>query len=135
MAEHLASPNLIGLLSDYCGSILIIEDSEKILMKRERDNSNAVSTILNLSDGFTADFLNLKIICTFNTEIKEIDPALLRRGRLKGMQEFKKLDEKTIYSVIDKFGLKLKNVQPMTLAELWNNGGPVKKPLKKRVGF
>jgi hypothetical protein len=135
MAEHLASPNLIGLLSDYSGSILIIEDAEKILMKREGDNSNAVSTILNLSDGFTSDFLNLNIICTFNTEITEIDPALLRKGRLKGMQEFNKLDEKTIASLIEKFGLKLDTVQSMTLAELWNNGSPVKKPQKKRVGF
>lgn len=135
MAEHLASPDLIGLLSDYSGSILIIEDAEKILMKREGDNSNAVSTILNLSDGFTSDFLNLNIICTFNTEITEIDPALLRKGRLKGMQEFNELDEKSIASLIEKFGLKLDTLQSMTLAELWNSGSPIKKPQKKRVGF
>ncbi|MDR9367308.1 MAG: AAA family ATPase [Balneolaceae bacterium] len=135
MAEYLASPDLIGLLSDYSGSILIIEDAEKILMKREGDNSNAVSTILNLSDGFTSDFLNLNIICTFNTEIDEIDPALLRKGRLKWMQKFNKLDKKTIESLIEKYGLKLDTVQSMTLAELWNNGDPVQTPHKKRVGF
>jgi ATP-dependent 26S proteasome regulatory subunit len=135
MAVHLASPEMIALLSNYPGSVLIIEDAEKILMKREADNSEAVSTILNLSDGFTADFLNLNIICTFNTEINEIDPALLRKGRLKGMQEFKKLDEKAIYNLIKEFGFKLDTVQSMTLAELWNYSGTIQTPEMKSLGF
>lgn len=65
-------------------------------MKRDEENSNAVSTLLNLADEFTADFLELAIICTFNTRISEIDPALLRKGRLRGMQEFKKLDKSQV---------------------------------------
>ena len=136
MAEYLASPDLIGLLSDYTGSMIIIEDAEKVLMKREGDNSSAVSSILNLSDGFTADFLDVTIICTFNTKISEIDPALLRKGRLKGMQEFKKLQKDQKKKMIDDFGLKV-NIEPknMTLAEFWNYSSPDWRLSDRKVGF
>lgn len=66
-AEHLSSPDLIGVLMDHPGSVLVIEDAETALMKRQADNTNAVSNLLNLTDGFPADFLKLNIICTFNT--------------------------------------------------------------------
>jgi len=62
--ENLTSPQLIGMLMDYPNSILIIEDAETVLMKRQGDNSNAVSNLLNLTDGFPADFMKLNIICT-----------------------------------------------------------------------
>jgi hypothetical protein len=136
MAEHLDSPDLIGLLSDYAGSLIIIEDAEKVLMKREGDHSSAVSTILNLSDGFTADFLDVTILCTFNTEISDIDPALLRKGRLKGIQKFRKLRKDQIEKMIDDFGLKV-NIEPknMTLAEFWNYSSPDWRLSDRKVGF
>jgi hypothetical protein len=136
MAVHLASPEMIALLSNYPGSVLIIEDAEKILMKREGDNSNAVSTILNLSDGFTSDFLNLNIICTFNTKISEIDPALLRKGRLKGMQEFKKLKQENIVRMVDEVGLDIEVKEDMTLADVFNNDKTAKsRNSNKMIGF
>lgn len=135
MAEYLASPDLIGLLSDYSGSVLIIEDAEKILMKREGDNSNTVSTILNLSDGFTADFLNLNIICTFNTEITEIDPALLRKGRLKGVQEFSKLSPEIANKMAKKLGIQTKTETSITLAELCNVDQPKYSKSRNGIGF
>ena len=49
-----------------------------------------------MSDGLLADDLGIKFICTFNEDIKDIDPALMRKGRLVSKYEFKPLTvEKT----------------------------------------
>ncbi|MEX1014582.1 MAG: AAA family ATPase [Candidatus Paceibacterota bacterium] len=119
-ADKLASPDLIGVLMDHPGSILVIEDAETVLMKRQADNSNAVSNLLNLTDGFPADFLKLNIICTFNTGLNTIDPALLREGRLKGIQEFKKLNIQQATNLANHLGKETTITKPMTLAEICN---------------
>ncbi|MEP1306943.1 MAG: AAA family ATPase [Balneola sp.] len=118
--ESLTAPNLINLLMDHPDTILVIEDAETVLMKRQADNSNAVSNLLNLTDGFPADFLNLNIICTFNTNIENIDPALLREGRLSGIREFKKLNPDQANLLAEEMGYDLNTKTPMTLAEICN---------------
>ncbi len=44
-----------------------------------------------MGDGLLGDALQLKIICTFNSDLKEIDDALLRKGRLIIRYYFDKL--------------------------------------------
>lgn len=121
IAGELGNPNLISLLMDHSDSILIIEDAETVLMKRKADNSNAVSNLLNLTDGFPADFLNLNIICTFNTNIEEIDPALLRKGRLRGIKEFTKLSRGQAQKLADEINSNREVTGPMTVAEVCNS--------------
>lgn len=87
-AESLASPNVLPLLAQYSNSVIIIEDAEAILKQRQAGEVNAVSTILNLTDGVLGDLMNLKIVCTFNTDLDQVDPALLRPGRLFGKHYF-----------------------------------------------
>ncbi len=123
LTDDLTSPSLIGLLMDYPGSVIIIEDAETVLMKRQADNSNAVANLLNLTDGFPADFLNLNIICTFNTQIDNIDPALLREGRLKALHRFKKLNPQQAAKLADHLDLEVEPGKSMTLAEVCNGGG------------
>lgn len=120
IAGELGNPNLISLLMDHSNSILIIEDAETVLMKREADNSDTVSSLLNLTDGFPADFLNLNIICTFNTDIRDIDPALLREGRLRGIQEFKALKIDQARKLAEKIGNSMAIDREMTVAEVCN---------------
>lgn len=135
MADKLTSPEMIGLLMDYPDSILVMEDAETTLMKRAADNSSAVSNLLNMSDGFPADFLNLCIICTFNTELDNIDPALLRKGRLKGMFEFKSLKEEQARKIADVLGVSRDIDQPVTIAELCNSQSVAVGHRKRNVGF
>ena len=118
IAGELGNPNLISLLMDHANSVLIIEDAETVLMKREADNSDAVSSLLNLTDGFPADFLNLNIICTFNTDIGDIDPALLREGRLKGIKEFTKLSREQAQKLAKEINSDREVTGPMTVAEV-----------------
>lgn len=85
-------PDFISFLLKHQNAILIIEDAEKVLMSREQMNENSVvSTILQLTDGLFSDYLNIKIICTFNTSLDKIDKALLRKGRMIAYYEFKAL--------------------------------------------
>ncbi|MEX0660356.1 MAG: AAA family ATPase [Balneolaceae bacterium] len=124
LTDKLTSPNLIGLLMDHTNSVIVIEDAETVLMKRQGDNSNAVSNLLNLTDGFPADFLELNIICTFNTDIDNIDPALLRKGRLNAMKEFKKVTPENIRRMTEELNLDLNQEinEAMTVADVWNGG-------------
>ena len=84
MINYLSSPEFVDLiLSSLKGSVLIIEDAEKALMKRESSdgfhNSELVSSLLNLTDGLYADLANISIIATYNCDRNLIDPALLRK--------------------------------------------------------
>jgi hypothetical protein len=92
LIDKLVSPDMLPLLMENKDIILLIEDAEKALLSREEsENSSLVSTILNLTDGFIGQALNISVIATFNTAKDRIDSALLRKGRLKLSHEFRKL--------------------------------------------
>lgn len=71
---------------------LVIEDADECLSNRASDNISAISSVLNLSDGIIGNCLDLRIICTTNQEIENIDCALLRSGRLSEHIEVGLLD-------------------------------------------
>lgn len=119
LATEIASPEFIGTLIDNPNSILIIEDAEAIIKKREHGLNNAVSNLLNLSDGLLSDCLNIQVICTFNCGLSEIDPALLRKGRIIAEYEFKELDAKKAQALSNGLGFNGKITTPMTLAEIY----------------
>ena len=52
-----------------------------------------MTNLLNLSDGLLNNMLNLQIICTFKVDLKKLDSAFLRPGRLIARKEFKALSE------------------------------------------
>lgn len=133
--DNLTSPQLIGLLMDHPNSILIIEDAETVLMKRQGDNSNAVSNLLNLTDGFPADFMNLNIICTFNTKINDIDPALLRKGRLRGIHQFKELSIQRARELADFLDVDIEINKPLSIAEICNADVTLDTMTEAEVGF
>ena len=112
-------------------SVLVLEDCDVILKSRDSGGStNAVSTLLNLSDGILGDALNLKFICTYNTDDFNIDPALVRKGRLKLRYKVDKLSADKVHKINPKYN------KAMTLAELYNeedNDYNIKKTSK--VGF
>lgn len=133
--ESLTSPKLISLLMEHPNSILVIEDAETVLMERKADNSSAVSNLLNLTDGFLADFLNLKIICTFNTELKNIDDALLREGRLNGMHKFEKVQPERAQKVAEVLNRDIDPDGPMTLAEICASETHLTEYNAQKIGF
>lgn len=120
VAGNLMNPDLIDLLINNPNSVLIIEDAENIIMDRKFNAGSAVSNLLNISDGLLADFLNVQIICTFNSSVALIDSALMRKGRLIAKYEFGKLSQAKARQLSSHFGFDTTINQPMTIAEIAN---------------
>jgi hypothetical protein len=107
------------------------------LKQREAGGNQAVSNILNISDGILGDILRLQIVCTFNSKLQEIDQALLRPGRLIAEYRFEKLSlDKTAALMKKLHGIEYTGKE-MTLADIFNvNNMPDKTNIKKNpVGF
>jgi hypothetical protein len=83
-------PSCLQMLIQKSNSVLVLEDAEKLIMKRHGDSldTSAVSSILNMTDGIMGDILNISLIITYNCDAKDIDPALKRKGRLKMNYKF-----------------------------------------------
>lgn len=138
MVGDLSGPSLVSLMTDHPNSVLIIEDAEKSIVKRDGYTSDSdVSTILNLSDGFLSDVLNCSIILTFNCPDSDIDEALLRKGRLTINHRFEKLSVDKLEKLAKEEGKNLKFDKPLSLAEYynldWDTG--IKKKEERKIGF
>lgn len=122
LAGSISSPEFISFVKDQLtDTVLVIEDAEQVLIDRNDPDSHksAVANILNMTDGILADALNILIVCTFNTDIENLDKALLRKGRLKLRYEFEELSEERANNLTMKlFGKKIN--KPSTLAEIYN---------------
>lgn len=135
MASELSNPGLIPFLSDIPNSILIVEDAENVLIKRQGQHNQAISNILNLSDGLLSDCLKIQILATFNTDLANIDEALLRKGRLIAKYEFKELSQDRVKRLARKLGIKFKK-DSATLAEIYNCSElDFVKSSRKTIGF
>lgn len=76
-------PFLLKVKSQYEKPIiLVIEDGDSCLVPRKTDNISAISSLLNLSDGILGSLIDIKVIITTNANIKDIDAAICRPGRL-----------------------------------------------------
>ena len=120
VAGNLMNPEFIELLINNPNTVLVIEDAENIIMDRKYNNSSSVSNLLNISDGLLADFLNVQLICTFNSSVAMIDSALMRKGRLIAKYEFGKLSVEKAQRLSAHFGYEKVIDQPMTIAEIAN---------------
>lgn len=138
VAAHMAEPEFIAFMMENKDSIFILEDCEQILMAREENRfGGAISNILNMSDGLMSDIFNIKFICTFNTDIENIDEALLRPGRCFVNYEFKRLNTDKSSKLLKSLGHEVENTEEMTLAEIYNYKPEDKpcKPVPRKIGF
>ena len=136
VAGNLMDPDFIDLLIDNPNTVLIIEDAENIIMDRKLTGNTSVSNLLNISDGLLADFLNVQLICTFNSSLTSVDQALLRKGRLIAQYEFGKLDIEKAKRLSFHLGIKKEINRPMTLAEISNQDENSLEPRREQtVGF
>jgi SpoVK/Ycf46/Vps4 family AAA+-type ATPase len=101
--------------------VVIIEDAEPLLMQRAADNHDSLSNLLNIADGFLGALLNLQIICTINTPIDKIDPALLRPGRLLAKCTFNRLSFEQAQKLAKAKSLTISVQESYSLAEIYND--------------
>ena len=138
MVNHITDPSFIPFLIKNSDAVLIIEDGEPAIGKRDiNGRTGAVSNILNLTDGLLSDCLNISIVVTLNTDNKDIDPALERKGRLLKHYTFEKLAVNKSKILLEKLGSAIEVKEPMTLADIYyhgteNDGGQAE---RRTVGF
>lgn len=139
LVESLASPNFIPFLMGQANSVLVIEDAERVLMRRESGEGSpqGVSNILNLTDGIIGDCLGIQVLATFNIERTKIDEALLRKGRLSVEHEFKKLSKDEANDLFIELGKEPLATEPMSLTDIYNyeENNFHEKQERKPIGF
>jgi ATPase family associated with various cellular activities (AAA) len=101
--------------------VVIIEDAETLLMQRALDNHDSLSNLLNIADGFLGSFLNLQIICTINSPIEKMDPAIMRPGRLLAKYTFNRLSFEQGQRLAKAKGLTISVQKSYSLAEVYHD--------------
>ena len=139
MVDYITDPSFIPFLIQNDHSILIIEDAEPALQKRGNGGrTSSVSNLLNLADGLLSDCVNISILCTFNTDTKNLDEALFRKGRLMECYKFDKLSKDKATNLLHKLGHNIEAKGPMTLSDIYNydeNNGSEKFIKESTIGF
>jgi hypothetical protein len=120
LADFITSPEMTPFLIQNAGSVLFIEDAERVITDRNNGGSNGVSNILNITDGILSDILNIQIVATFNMDKAKIDSALLRKGRLIAEHKFDSLPVDDSNNLLKHLGKKYEATKPMTLTEIYN---------------
>lgn len=138
MASALTDPSFIAFLTELKGCVLVIEDCENLVSARNQGNqSTGISNLLNMCDGLLSDVFNIKIIATFNEDIRKVDSALLRKGRLIYRYEFSELDVEKTNALFKSLKIDHVSDKAMTLADIFNfehdNGSEGQE--KRRIGF
>lgn len=135
MFSMINSTEFMEFLLDSKGGVFILEDCESIVKDRNTNYNNLITPILNISDGMLGDSLKLKFFCTFNTSLKNIDQALLRKGRLSLKYEFGKLKKDRVQKLLDKLGINATATQDMALCDVYNYLEDNGQKETKKIGF
>lgn len=126
MIESITEPSFFNFITDWTlengkRTILLIEDAEPLLASRNMSRNLGITNLLNLTDGILNDILSIQIIATFNTELSELDDALLRPERLIARKEFSKMPKDICKLIAEKIGLDPSVIkQDMSLAEVYS---------------
>jgi len=128
LSTPIANDKFLSFLTVNSNSIMVLEDCDKILRKREEGN-NIMSLILNLTDGLIGEAFGIKFICTFNTPLDDVDTALLRKGRLSLIYEFEPLTVDKVRAFIPDA------TEPMTVAEVYNRKDNNYNKKIRQIGF
>jgi ATP-dependent 26S proteasome regulatory subunit len=88
-------------------------------LPRDTGSRERVSNLLNVADGLLGDHLRLHAIATTNISIGQLDPAIVRPGRLAGKREFRRLSRAEAQRLAERKGLALPDQENFSLAELY----------------
>lgn len=138
LAHSISSPAFITFLAKNPSRVFVIEDAENIIISDGDTRSSALQNLLNSSDGLLADIIKSKFILTFNTDINNVDKALLRKGRSKVIYKFELLEENVCKKLADKIGAKLHDYKNCSLADVYNSAVDTVIDITKRqakIGF
>ena len=129
MLQNIVSGQFLSFLLGLKNAVIIMEDCEYVLKRRDTHENPLINSLLNITDGLVGDALNIRFLCTFNAALTDIDEALLRPGRLKVKYEFKALNK-------DKTKAICGDDKAETLAEIYNRDKiDFNKKEQRKIGF
>ena len=129
MLQNIISGQFLSFLLGLKNAVIIMEDCEYVLKRRDTHENPLINSLLNITDGLVGDALNIRFLCTFNAALTDIDEALLRPGRLKVKYEFKALNK-------DKTKAICGDDKAETLAEIYNRDKiDFNKKEQRKIGF
>jgi hypothetical protein len=121
LLENINEPSFLPFISRLKGAVIILEDCEDLLRSRSTGSTNSgISVLLNLADGLLGDALRFKIICTFNADTRDLDTAIMRKGRLFCRYEFHCLTYDKTNALLDHIGYEEGSDIPLTLGNIFN---------------
>jgi len=127
MVNTITDPGFVNFINTWVNDnekscILLIEDAEPLLVSRDTDERNiGITNLLNLTDGLLNDIFGIKIICTFNTSLNNLDKALLRPERLIARKEFTPLSKERGLKLAEKIKIDKERIKnDMTLADIYS---------------
>lgn len=139
MFNYIDTSEFIEFIADCKNAVFVLEDSEILLTSREESCNPAMQSLLSISDGMLGDSLKLKFICTFNTDLTNIDTAIQRKGRMKIKYEFKDLCSDKVKKIFKKMGVDESLAKNMPLCDVYNylddNGYKDNKTNRTQIGF
>ncbi|MEI6348191.1 MAG: AAA family ATPase [Bacteroidota bacterium] len=134
-AEQLASPGFVHFIMGFPGSILILEDAERVLCNSNKYAKTVVSNLLNITDGIIGNILNVKLLCTLNSNISSIDPAFMRPGRLLAKYCFGKLSVERSNNLLNSLGHSHKTEKELLLSDIYNLENTINLEQEKSIGY
>jgi hypothetical protein len=129
MVDMMTSPEILDFLANEIEDmkmkgkkcVILLEDAEPLLESRKNGGrTSGITNLLNLTDGLLNDMLSIQVIATFNTDLKNIDEALLRPERLIARKEFSSLDSDQSFKLAEKLNVVLTEKRDYTLAEIYS---------------
>lgn len=90
MIQELTGPNLIPALlrqnPQGQAMVLVVEDADECLVRRDGGNMGSISSLLNISDGILGKCLNIRVVATTNAghlkSDEDLDEAIYAAGEV-----------------------------------------------------
>ncbi|WP_259312524.1 DUF5925 domain-containing protein [Capillimicrobium parvum] len=102
------------------GQLIILEDAGELLAADARAVAGqALSRLLNVSDGLLGEGLRAVVLVTTNEPLRRLHPAVVRPGRCWAEVEFARLDASAADAWLQARGVDARAGRAMTLAELY----------------
>ena len=96
---------LTSAVTQFNASVVVLEDLGDLLtVEASKDHVQVYANILNVTDGLLSLLSNSILLLTFNTDIGQIDKALLRPGRCLGQIEVGCLSQSHAQGILDSAG-------------------------------
>lgn len=143
--ESLSSPEMVPFWQKQNArhadrvKVIVMEDAERLLWCRSGDSRReAVSALLNIADGLIGRMLRLHVICSVNARMEDLDPAVLRPGRLMNHRRFDSITRDAAERIAKSRDISFRPreaAERYTLAEVLNPGSYEPPKTKPRIGF